>query len=149
MLDSPSGVVTGFRRDVACNVSKTKNCIASRNVVLTPNAKSRLRPLGGLKPALCLSSGVNAGLVKRHPYWDCAQAQKPFLPQMAEEGFMRVSGWECMCAHQITMAMWLLSAVFMVMAFRLFIPEWVRGNTDSLFGIIWIIQLAPEEIFVY
>ena len=47
----PSGVVAGFRREVACNVSKTKNRIAPHNVVLIPNAKSRLRPLGGLKPA--------------------------------------------------------------------------------------------------
>ena len=61
----PSGVVAGFRRGVACNVSKTKNRIALRNVVLTQNAKSRLRPLGGLKPALRPPSGVNAGLAKR------------------------------------------------------------------------------------
>ena len=62
-------VVTGFRRDVACNVSKTKNRIAPRNVVLTQNAKSRLRPLGGLKPALCPPSGINTGLVKRRKRW--------------------------------------------------------------------------------
>ena len=63
---------------------------------------------------------------------------------------MRVSTWECVRVHQITIAMWLLSAAaFMAMVLRLFIPEWVRGNTDSLFGIIWIIQLMPEKIFVY
>ena len=61
----PSGVVAGFRRGVAGNVSETKNRIAPRNVVLTQNAKSRLRPLGGLKPALRPPSGINTGLVKR------------------------------------------------------------------------------------
>ena len=65
----PSGVVAGLRRDFTCNVSKTKNRIAPRNVVPTPNAKSRLRPLGGLKPALRPPSGVNAGFVKRHQCW--------------------------------------------------------------------------------
>ena len=65
----PSGVIAGFRRDVACNVSETKNRIAPRNVVLTLNAKSRLRPLGGLKPALRPPSGVNAGFAKRDKYW--------------------------------------------------------------------------------
>jgi len=69
MLGSPSGVVTGLRRDVACNVSKTKNRIAPRNVFLAQNAKSRLRPLGGLKPALRPSSGINTGLVKRRKCW--------------------------------------------------------------------------------
>jgi|GEM_PF-3950652 hypothetical protein len=44
----PSDEVAGFRRDVAGNVSETKNRIAPRNVALTQNAKSRLRPLGGL-----------------------------------------------------------------------------------------------------
>ena len=43
-IKSPSGVVTGFRRDVACNVSKTKNRIAPRNVVLTQNAKKQAAP---------------------------------------------------------------------------------------------------------
>ena len=71
---APSGVVTGFCRDVACNVSETKNRIAPCNVVLTQNAKSRLRPLGGLKPALHPPSGISAGLTKRQLYWDCAQA---------------------------------------------------------------------------
>ena len=61
----PSDEVAGFRRDVACNVSKTKNRIAPCNVVLTQNAKSRLHPLGGLKPALRPPSGINTGLVKR------------------------------------------------------------------------------------
>ena len=61
----PSSVVTGFRRGVACNVSKTKNRIAPRNVVLTQNAKSRQRPLGGLKPALRPPSGINTGVAKR------------------------------------------------------------------------------------
>ena len=61
----PSGVIAGFRRDVACNVSETKNRIAPRHVVLAQNAKSRLRPLSALKPALRPSSGVNAGFVKR------------------------------------------------------------------------------------
>ena len=63
---------------------------------------------------------------------------------------MRVSTWECVRVHQITMAMWFLSAAaFMAMAFRLFIPEWVRGNTDFLFGVLGITQLVPEKIFVY
>ena len=61
----PSGLVSGFRRDFACNVSETKSCIAPRHVVLTQNAKSRLRPLGRLKPALRPPSGVNAGFAKR------------------------------------------------------------------------------------
>ena len=61
----PSGVVAGFRRDVAGNVSERKSRIAPRNVVLTLNAKSRLRPLGGLKPALRPPSGVDTGLAKR------------------------------------------------------------------------------------
>ena len=65
----PSSLVAGFRRDVACNVSKTKNRIAPRNVVLTQNAKSRLRPLGGLRPALRPPSGINAGIVKRRQCW--------------------------------------------------------------------------------
>ena len=64
----PSGVVTGFRRDFACNVLETKSRIAPRNVVPTLNAKSRLRPLGGLKPALRPPSGVNAGPAKRGPF---------------------------------------------------------------------------------
>ena len=65
----PSGVIAGLRRDFTCNVSKTKSRIAPRNVALTQNAKSRLRPLGGLKPALRPPSGVNAGLTKRDKYW--------------------------------------------------------------------------------
>ena len=77
----PSGVVTGFRRDVACNVSKTKNRIAPRNVVLTQNAKSRLHPLGGLKPALRPPSGINTGLVKRRKHW-ARQAGTSFLPHV-------------------------------------------------------------------
>ena len=65
----PSGVVAGFRRDVACNVSETKSRIAPCNVVLTQNAKSRLRSFGGLKPALRPPSGINAGFVKRRQCW--------------------------------------------------------------------------------
>ena len=89
----PSGVIAGFRRDVACNVSETKSRIAPHNVVLALNAKSRLRPLGGLKPALRPPSGnfslppftgkgarraeggmklpsdVNAGFAKRRRCW--------------------------------------------------------------------------------
>ena len=49
MLDSPSGVVTGFRRDVACNVSETKNRIAPRNVFLAQ-----------CKKAGCACSGAEA-----------------------------------------------------------------------------------------
>ena len=44
----PRDEVAGFRRDVACNVSEKKSRTVPRNVVLTLNAKSRLRPLGGL-----------------------------------------------------------------------------------------------------
>ena len=54
----PSGVVAGFRRDVVCNVSETKNRIAPRHVVLAQNAKSRLRPLGGMKPAHARQAGT-------------------------------------------------------------------------------------------
>ena len=79
----PSGVVAGFRRDVACNVSKTKNRIAPRNVILVQNAKSRLRPLGGLKPALRSPSGVNTGPVKR---------SMPLLLTMQKAGCARSAG---------------------------------------------------------
>lgn len=65
MQSSSSGLVTGFCRDVACNVSETKDRIAPRNVVPTLNAKSRLRPLGGLKPALRPPSGILIGIVRR------------------------------------------------------------------------------------
>ena len=87
----PSGVVTGFRREVACNVSKTKNRIAPRNVALTQNAKSRLRPLGGLRPALRPPSGINAGIVKRRQCWT-RQAGTSFLPPFTGEGARRVEG---------------------------------------------------------
>ena len=78
----PSGVVAGFRRDVACNVSDTKSRIALRHVILTQNAKSRLRPLGGLKPALRPPSGINTGLVKR----------EFSLPPFTGEGARRAEG---------------------------------------------------------
>ena len=77
----PSGVVAGFRRDFTCNVSETKNRIAPRNVALTPNAKSRLLLLGGLKPALRPPSGVNAGLTKRDKYW-ARQAETFSFPRL-------------------------------------------------------------------
>ncbi|EHM53311.1 hypothetical protein HMPREF9080_01838 [Cardiobacterium valvarum F0432] len=58
-------MVAGFRRDVACNVSKPKNAWFPRLVLaFARNAKSRLRLPGGLKPALRPPSGVNTGSVK-------------------------------------------------------------------------------------
>ena len=53
------------------------------NAALANNAKSRLRPFGGLKPALRVPSGANTGPVKR---------SMPLLPTMQKAGCARSAG---------------------------------------------------------